>query len=134
MPHCIPQNEQCVLTNLSGASFDDLPQPPGGVKFRCGPYRSASCSDDSGGCATSFLLAPQLRVGECGAFASGAECLPMPGGAFDAVIESELRQHLPKIFDLQLRCETLFAARAVSALVFVTGCLVHLDADLRRSL
>ena len=58
----------------------------------------------------------------------------MPGRTFDAVIESELRQDLMEIADLQPGCETLVATRAVSAIIFRARCLVQLHADLCRSL
>src|SRR4051794_36743415 len=134
MPHCIPQNEQWVFTSVSGASLADWAHPPGGVKFRCGPYRSTSSSVLAGASAMGLLLYPQLRGRECCAFARRAQALPVTGRTFDAVIESQLRQDRLQVLDLHLGRETFAAARAMRPFVFGARSLIHFYADLRGPL
>src|SRR5262249_3509095 len=134
MPHCIPQNEQCVLTSASGRLRAASAQPPGGASLRCGPKASASRSMGSGGTATSLVLQSQLGRAQGGSLARGPQPLPGDGGAIDPVVEAKRRQHAAEILDLHTRGVALPAPRAYSALVFAAGRLIELHAELGRPL
>src|ERR1051326_8531103 len=111
MPHCIPQNEQCVLTSVSDprAAFA---HPPGGSELRVGPKASASRSTGRGGVATVLFLDAQLGGRERRALARRTEILPRAGRPVDAVVEPELRQDAAQVVDLHARGKTPSAARA----------------------
>src|SRR5262245_16022165 len=107
MPHCWPQKQQWVLTSRSGGCVRSSPQPPGGVKARCGPKRSWV----SGGLATCGLLQAQLGARQGLPLAGRAEVLPAPRRG-RGIVEAELPEHLLQVVDVQARGEALAAARA----------------------
>src|SRR6187549_2954859 len=81
--------------------------------------------------ATRGLLDSHLGVRDRAALAGGAQGLPVPGRARDAVVEAELGQDGPQVLDVPKRSESLAAARAVRALLLLAALVVEADADLR---
>src|SRR5204863_7207934 len=126
MPHCCPQKQQWVLTSLSAGCRDSSRQPPGGTKFRCGPYRSISASTGMGGLAMCVLLQTQLRGCDRLALARGAELLPMAGRPRDRVVKIQLRENNLQVLNVHARREPLSAPRAECGLVPITGGMVGL--------
>src|SRR5262245_5912605 len=113
MPHCWPQKQQCVFTRRSGGWRVFSSHPPGGASLRCGPQRAVRASMEAGSSAKALLLLhADLGGAEALPFARRAERLPMPGRTLDAVVEPELRQHVPDVIDVKRRCEGRAAAGA----------------------
>src|ERR1044071_6742235 len=81
-----------------------------------------------------LLLHKQLHNRERAALACWTQFLPMSRRTAHAVVEADLRQHALEVFDLHARSEMLAAASAERAFTLLTGVLIQLHAELRRSL
>src|SRR6516164_6831082 len=84
MPHCTPQNEQCVFTSRSGCAAAS--QPPAGASAGCGPYSSMRDERSAGSLA--------IALDSFDGYALRASQPPPP--AARAEVEVELVPRLPK--------------------------------------